>query len=171
MRREKKVDVVVALAFGKRNLGKGIDLSIGSSNKEIAKIAWEKSKEGKIPMILQKEVTYFLPNELENERIVISEHRTPGKYLDTFEVIDQAKEIMEEKEWRVPVLICHPSHLWRSLRVFWKMGFKEVVTPESSELKQIPFDSESSQIWTRNKMIWWIREIPARFLYKIKGWI
>ncbi|KXB08864.1 hypothetical protein AKJ56_00185 [candidate division MSBL1 archaeon SCGC-AAA382N08] len=166
MKRKIEIDVVVGLAFGKRENG------LGKSNDKIAEIAWRWSggEERKSPMILQKEVAQAFPDELEDEIIVISEHQTPGKYLDTFEVVNQAREIMEKKKWVTPVLVCHPSHLWRSLRVFWKMGIGGVVTPSPEELREIPF-SESDQIWTRNALFWWIKEIPVITWYKLNGYI
>ena len=163
--RIEEAQVIIAPAFGAGEMG-----DPGLANLFLGDIVGEISIKENLPIIAQIEVANALnalPVPLKLIE-VIKEHRIKGKYLDTYEVLSQAKEIMEKKGWNIAILVAHPAHLPRCKKVLEKMGVK-VIIPEG--LEKIPFDSFSTQWWTRNKFAWWIREIPTRLLYKIKGWI
>ena len=98
---------------------------------------------------------------------VIEKHRTEGKYLDTYEVLAQAVEAMKENKLAKAILVAHPGQTWRATKVLEKMGI-EVIIPVG--LETICFDLYSTQWWTRGPLRWWIREIPTRIFYKLKGY-
>lgn len=140
------------------------------SNSHIAKIALRYAREKKIPMIIQKEVGDFF-RETGIMKIVvriIEKHRSEREYLDTYEVLSQAYEIMQKYGWKKALLVAHPAQIPRAKRVLGKMGVKVIIPPD---LKRIPFDPYSLQWWTRGSLRWWLQEIPTRLIYKARGWI
>jgi len=156
----RKAQVIVAQSFGCRENEPGI------SNETMARLAWKIRQKLHLSMILQWEIAEALP-EKSRDLWIIERHREEGKYLDTYEVLDQAKEIIKEQGWRTAVLIAHPWQIWRAMAVFKKMGIKIIIP----NLDSIPFNPESTQWWTRNMFLWILREIPTRLLYLIKSWI
>ena len=151
----KTVDVLIGQSFG------------GNSNAIMADIALRIRTDYRLPMILQREITDPLPRGIIN-LFVISKHRQKGDYLDTFEVLSQTERIMTTNGWSKALVLCHPWHAWRIAMVLKKMGIKAVFP---LEIRNIPFDPNSAQWWTRNKFLWILREIPARLIYLAKGWI
>ncbi|MDD5547362.1 MAG: hypothetical protein PHN74_00465 [Candidatus Pacebacteria bacterium] len=154
-------DVVIAQSFGLRNGGPGL------SNEALVKIVKDiRCLKPKTLVIAQWEIGDQL-GSFPNLQI-IREHRERGKYLDTREVLAQAKEYCKKKNvGKKAIIVAHPEHY---LRVQWaaeKMGFK--VTPIFTQ--QVPYDKESIQPWTRSKTRFIAREVPARILYLLKGWI
>lgn len=153
-------DVVVALSFGFRKDSPGL------SNEAIARLVEKLHQVLSLPLIFQWGIADALklkPDSL----FVIREHRVKGKYLDTYEAVVQTREIMLERGWKKVIVVAHPWHVWRVGKVFEKMGI-ETIGPL---FKNIPFDSQSQQLWTRNFFWWIIREIPSRLIYLARGWI
>ncbi len=157
----KDAQVISAQSFGFRNSDPGL------SNKAIAEIVWNIAQKRGLPMILQWEVAYALPDEPDNLTVIRS-HRIKGEYLDTMEVLSQTKEIMGKQRWEKAIVVAHPSHIWRVKKMFEKMGVKIIIP---SGLRDIPFDPQSEQWWTRNIFFWILREIPVRLICLAKGWI
>lgn len=169
-------EVVIGLSFGQRKD------TPGPINEKLADEIFLLPVN--LPLILQQEIaSALLPNEkLANlpqatessktafppELFVISEHsRKPGKYLDTREVLTQAAAICKERGWKKIILVAHPDHMWRVKESAKKLGFALVRTWST----QVFYDPESAQFWTRNRAFFVIREIPARIIYLLKGWI
>jgi len=161
-------DVIIAPSFGQ---GKN---DPGFSNVDIAGYIFIALMElQNLPLILQWEVesvySSFLKGLEERPTLhTIKTHHQWWKYLDTYEMLSQAKQIMEQEGWSKPVLVAHSWHLWRAKRVLEKMGINPIIP---SGLNIISFDSESTQWWTRNWLFWILREIPARLIHFKRGWI
>lgn len=163
---QRGTDVIVALSFGAGKDGS----RPGKSNEVIARLVADFNPAGDLSMILQKEVAAALPASLKDLPIVISENKLhPGQYLDTYEALRQAREVMAKEGWRRAFLFCHPAHAPRASRVFRKLGVEPIIYKHM--LAGIPFDPQSVQSWTRDWLRWWLREIPAMLLYKLRGWI
>ena len=163
--------VIIAQSFGARKQGER-----GIGNMSIASAVWKISQKERIPVILQKEIVdRFRAFRDESsspitEGIImgIVERHREGKYLDTYEVLSQAREVMRKYRWTRAILVAHPAHISRCKKVLEKMGMI-VIIPKG--LEYIPFDIHSTQWWTRGRLKWWLREIPTRILYKARGWI
>lgn len=168
-------DVIVGLAFGLRGNKPGV------SNERIARYTWywsrepsSKTKGTRTPIIAQEEVAVALKEKAKEFLVESIPGNFPGRenegYSDTYSVATEVKKIVEREGWKNSItLICHPAHRFRAQRVFKKLGFK-VHVPKSST-GDIPYDPQSSQPWTRNKWLFWPREIFAILIYKIKGYI
>jgi len=160
----KESDVVIALSFGRRPLN-----APGLSNEYLAKIVESLYEKYKHPLILQKEIACFLC-PLPKEKI-IEEHREykkdgkTKKYLDTFEVLVQAKEVCMNKGWAKIILVAHQDHLPRVIKVAENLLFM-VRIPLTGK---VPYDKKSDQRWTRGKIRFAIYEKLATFIYSRKG--
>lgn len=162
--------VIIAPSFGARKIEYADNFK--NSNLNIAYQIEDVYPERDIPVILQKEVAEAARRWMfKNGKIItaiIKRHRIEGKYLDTYEVLAQAVEAMKENGWKKAIIVGHPAHIPRIKAVLEKMGM-EVIIP--SGLETIPYDPLSIQWWTRGPLRWWIREIPTRIFYKLKGYI
>lgn len=159
-------DVIFTQSFGFER--KNSKIVPGLSNEAMAReLVWKIFQNYPHPMILQWEVADALPKK-PDIFWVIRKHRKEGKYLDSYEVAFQAMEIMNKYGWKKLILVAHPWHMWRKIRIFKKMGIEVIIPPD---LKLVPFDKKSEQWWTRNWFLWTVREIPTRLIYKARGWI
>ncbi len=143
-------DVLIALAFGQRRSDSS------PSNVEIAKalLNIEKDQYKKIPMIVQWEIEAALGSPFLNgfEVEVVFQHlQKTGGYLDSYEVIRQAWQIMKERGWNSAIIVAHPHHLPRCRRIAKWFGIDVIDGPKlKSSLVNIGYDSETVQLWTRN---------------------
>jgi len=160
--------VILALSFGV-----GLD-SPGKSNKALAEIVRDLYNQHKLPIIVQKEIVSCLPGPLceEGVRAIIREpRRVREKYLDTREILEQCKSLCSDNQYAdldmKAILVAHPHHLWRTKRMAEKLGFVIHV----ANTKSVPYDRRSRQWWTRNQLFYFLREVPTRIVYLIRGWI
>lgn len=157
--------VIVAQSFGI-----GANDTPGLSNEVMAKVVLKIRKRIGLSMILQIEVANALLKLLPKkpkDLWIIRKHREKGKYLDTREAVYQICEIMKRHNWGEAIVIAHPLHISRVVKVFEKMGMETVIPKK--DIESIPF-GPSTQWWTRNSLLWWLREIPSRIIYKLRGW-
>ena len=159
-------DCVIGLSFGYR--GEGKNVTPGLSNQDLANVAFKKFSG--FPKILQFEIAdaYSELGTKEPGKVIrIEKHRKRGKYLDTREVIEQAKLIMDEQGWRKPVILAHPFHMPRVQLVCDRLGIDWIAT--DVEVGQIEFDPLSTQKWTRDIDHWRGYEPLAMAFYGFKG--
>lgn len=156
----KKADCIVGFAFGMRSNNQP-----GMSNELLAEAIFNLHQQYRLPLMLQWELTETsFKLDLPEHRIV-RKHRTPGKYLDTFEVADQmAKELLYEKLYR-PIVVAHPHHMWRCLKTMEKRTF----IPFAAETKNVPYDKQSTQFWTKRPEYFIPREILFRMTMSAIG--
>lgn len=155
------LDCVIALSFGFRKVGDSIEPGI--SNQDLAGFIYERYS--KLPKILQSEVADAMPSSTQ-DIYRIEKHRQPGVYLDSSEVVLQAKEIMDKKGWAKAVLIAHPNHMPRVDALCQKIGINTVAP---SGLRSIRFEPKSEQEWTRNKVTCGLNEEQAIVSYRQRG--
>ena len=157
----KKSDVIVALSFGRRIKNPGL------SNNNLGVIVSSLYHRFKLPLILQWEIADSLSNnnDIKEEKVIREHRRGEFAYLDTFEVLDQAKEFCETKDWIKIVLVAHQAHLPRAKRVAERLGFIVNIP----FIKDVPYDKESIQKWTRSKYRFAIREKLATIAYSREG--
>jgi len=158
-----KCDTIIALSFGINP-----DNKPGISNNELAEWVDILQQYYHRPLILQWEIA-------EAERLseslpakVIRKHRTEGRYLDTYEVLSQAKEFCDEKNWNKIILVTHQDQLRRAIRTAGKLGFTVKIPPQTWD---IDYNPNSIQPWTRNKWRFKLREILANLIYFLKDYI
>jgi hypothetical protein len=156
-------DCVVAFGFGYVKVGNNI--GPGLSNQQMADHLNELYF--RLPKILQFEVADALTSTAINVYRV-ERHRKLGVYLDTREVAEQAKEIMDRQGWKKAIIIAHPNHMPRADAVCQKLGI-ETVAP--SGLGTIGFDANSVQEWTQNASAWSEQESKTIDYYADKDWI
>lgn len=152
--------VVIALSFGCLEGGPG-----GKSNEALAVITRSIASAYHLPAIAQWEIADSIlgfPKEYK-----VRKHHVEGKYLDSYEVLLQAHLRCNSMAWFKAIILAHPDHLWRCVKIAERLGF-EVLTIGTG---CVPYDPKSTQWWTRGKFRFILREIPARFLYLLKGWI
>jgi hypothetical protein len=149
--------VIIGLSFGKRGNKPGI------SNRFLGQAVRKLYEEYNLPIILQWEIADCLIDIPVLKRI--ESHRIKGDYLDTYEVLYQARKFCKEKKLNKPILVAHQDHLPRVIKVAKKLGFK----PIKKEFLYIPYDKHSSQPWTRNKIRFLIHEFATKTKYKIES--
>jgi hypothetical protein len=156
---------VVAFSFG--HLADGSTTLPGPSNEDLARIAADQFAD--LPKVLQREVAdAYLALAPGSPVFRINVHRRPGKYLDTREAAAQAAAVLREHGWRTAVLLAHACHVPRVTAVCEKLGIAAVVPPG---LEQVRFCRGSRQPWTRNRVLWFLREVPTLGYYRCKGWL
>lgn len=89
-------------------------------------------------------------------------------YIDTFEVLSQAKKHLESLHRPLQiVLICHPHHAWRCYWTARKMGFEV----ELLNTGPILYEPRSDQIETRSPWLWIPYDRLAGVIHVLKGYI
>jgi len=135
----------------------GLSFGTGISNKYLAEVVSEIKKQyPEAKVILQKEIADYYPDD----KIIISEHREKGKYLDTWEVLRQARRTCKEDKI---VLVCHPDHLTRAVSIAKKLGFEPL--EGRVPYKEIPYDPKSKQWWTRSRLRFFFWNLLANIYY------
>lgn len=159
-------DCVLGLSFGYR--GKGKHIEPGLSNQDLAAVAY--SQYDKLPKILQFEIAdAYADMGGKGTVLPIRKHRKKGKYLDTREVVAQAKELMRQRGWKTAILLAHPHHMSRVQLVCDRLKLDWVAV---EGLKgAVEFDPKSTQKWTRSLDQWRGYEPQALAYYQAKGWI
>lgn len=156
-------DCVVAFAFGYRKVGNAI--VPGLSNQQMANYLNERYF--RLPKIAQFEVADALSNTSQSV-YRIEQHRQPGLYLETREVAEQAKQIMDLHGWKKAVIVAHPYHMPRADAVCQKLGIQTVAP---SGLGVIGFDPDAAQEWTRDAASYSAHEVIAIDQHAGLGWI
>jgi hypothetical protein len=156
---------VVAFSFG--HLAAGSARRPGPSNEDLARLALEQF--AGLPKIFQREVAdAYLALAPGSPVYRIAGHRRPGKYLDTREAADQAAAVLREHGWRTAVVLAHACHVPRAAAVCERLGIAAVVPPG---LEGVRFCRGSRQPWTRNRVLWFLREVPTLGYYRCRGWL
>lgn len=164
------VDGGLSKQDSKNGIAKERKVQPGLSNQDLANVAIKSYT--KLPKILQFEIAdaYMEADGPQQPAIIrIEKHRKRHTYLDTVEVAEQAKIIMEENGWKNAVLLAHPNHMPRADAVCKNLGISTIVTRD--EVGTVEFDPLSSQKWTRNIDKWRGYEPLAICFYKLKGYL
>ena len=145
----------------------GLSFGTNGSNEALADIVRELDRIFNISkLVLQEEIVDYW--RIPKNSYIISEHREEGKYLDTIEVLRQAKEIVKDK----PVIfIGHPAHLPRIHKTAKILGFnllddKPILWRIQGFLEEVPYSHNDKQIWVRNKWFFKLWNFIANFRLK-----
>lgn len=159
----KQAQLIIAVSFGTRKPPDGN----GESNSALAWLTAGYRKSHRLPVVTQGEISDCRAFRKVPPSLVVYEHRERGKYLDTYEALAQAVEYCRNQGFTKALLVAHPQHMLRCKMVLEKKGI--VVLP--ADTRRVPYDPLSAQIWTRNAMLFTLREIPVRLMYLLKGWV
>jgi len=159
----RQIDAIIGLSFG-----------TGKTNQYLAKVVEKIAKElPKIPrIIVQKEIAENLDEKLKKRSIVISEHRQKGKYLDTIEVLKQARMFCETED-RV-IIVAQKYHWDRACKIAKILRLEPLKKEEMKWYNDldVPFDWNSKQWWTKCLLFYLIWELIARiFLWFRRNFI
>ena len=135
-----EIKFIVGLSFGK-----------GKVNEYLADVVLELHKQcPESWIILQKEIAENYDFDIYE---IICRHRQEGKYLDTWEVLSQVKEIVGDKK---VCLVAHPDHLPRARLIAKILGLN--IVEGRVPYREIPYDSKDPQIHCRNRFFFLIWE-------------
>jgi len=138
----KESQVIIALAFGQ-----GVNKTPGKSNEALAKIVEKLCEKERPPLCLQWEVADCLPGLVKSHDLVVRRHREKDKYLDTYEVLAQAKAYCDRLGIERAIIVAHPDHAPRCAAVAAKLGLGVQIADTAG----VPYDPDSVQEWTRNR--------------------
>lgn len=144
-----------------------IAFSFGDSEKSnyfLAKKADKLIIKYETPTIAQWEIGDYLSK---GKIATIKKGRVVSQYLNTYEVAFRAAEICKKLNIKKILILAHPHHAWRCKKTLEKLGLSVGVIDTSG----CPYDSSSNQIWTRSRALFIPREILARLMYLVKGYI
>lgn len=165
MRDESVLDCVIALSYGYRRVQGSSEP--GLANDDLARIVHDRYR--LLPKVLQVEVAEA-HRSFNRERVLRIERHRQGAYLDTHEVLAQAKIFCDERGWLRPALVAHPIHLGRVAAVARHLGF-EVNEAQIADVRSsaVRFDPRSEQSWTRSNRQAAFHEHLANVVYRIRG--
>lgn len=153
------IDCIIALSFAMRKIG-------GGSSPCNEKIATMAAKIVEVPAILQWEIADILKETRDFDVFRIEKHRIEGKYLDSEEVLSQAKIICNNNGLKCPLVIANKMHLprvsWQAEKIFGKGNFFCLSVDAG-------YDPKSTQWWTRGPTRWWLREVLVRIFLLLQG--
>lgn len=160
---EKDAQAIMALSFGQGRNG-----APGLSNEALAQVVAALDGKYNLPIVAQWEIADCIPDRLNDpEDLIVRKHRQEGQYLDTYEVLMQAKEHCDKYGLKKVIVVAHPDHMPRCAAVAIKLGFEVAIAATAG----VPYDQESTQEWTRSAEVFIPREKLATEYYRQKGYL
>ena len=119
-----------------------------------------------LPLLLQSEIAESLPDSVRRPALVINGQPSVsmGGELDTWSVLSQAREYMTENSLNQPLIVAQAYHVGRVALQAMRLDMEPIVHYGYPR----DFDPESTQWWTRNLILWSIREVPGIAYLKLK---
>ena len=162
-----RADHFIVLGFGIVRGPEGND-TLGRSNLALAKWLLTNNPNRK-QAVVQYGVFLALQElgetDLDNWITVLPDHK--DIHVDTRAALLQAWALTDKQGLQRPAIVCMPMQSARALWIANKM-MEEVVLPS---LPEMPFDPESTQLWTRSPLLYALFELivarPVGFLF---GW-
>jgi len=157
---EKEGEVIISLSFGQGRQG-----APGLSNEALARVVAELDEKYDLPIVAQWEIANCVSGRMKDPwDLAIGQHRREGQYLDTFEVLAQAKIHCDKFGFNKAIIVAHPDHASRVLLMAEKIGFAAL----AADAKDVPYDPDSIQEWTksRNNFLGW-NDFAARIFPKL----
>lgn len=142
-------DCVIVLSFGEASPESAINY-----NHELAMIA----EKYRLPIIAQVEVAAYCKTPYHTISKV-------NGYLDTWDVLTQAKAIMVQSDFKNALLIAHKAHINRVQSQAVKAGMPYTICPELPSA----WDKKSKQWWTRSPRLWQVHECITVPYLKVTG--
>lgn len=152
------VEAIFCQSFGPRKDGPSI------SNKYLAHIITETYCKMPRKLIIQKDAADAFPDEVKIDKI-ISAHKKPGKYLDTYEVSRQCAQYCKDNNIKKLLIFAHPHQIWRVAKTIEKFGLECICV----DLCSMPYEPKSIQTWTRSPWLFIPRELIVRIVYIFTG--
>lgn len=118
-----------------------------------------------LPLALQEEVNDSSPKL--SAELVVTQHRRPGCWLGTYEVLDQMRELARARGWKKIAVVGHPEHLPRIVWVLEKMGF-EVIVPSISDTTNFFI---TRRVFDEIRWSWRLVELLRRLEYLLRGYL
>lgn len=89
----------------------------------------------------------------------------------TWGELEQAFDYMQAKDLHCPILVAQAFHIGRVSLQAMKMSEERRYKVEPIVPAGLPkaFDKQSSQIWTRNRFLWALREFPGAYVLQGRG--
>lgn len=167
-------DCVIGLSFGSR-LIEGSVTEPGSVNEQLA--AYIAEHFAKVPLLLQHEIA----DALHEQAGIIPELRISAdstedqdyqqnpltSEVDSRQVLLAAKKAMDKHQWSSAIIVAQAHHLPRIKAICSKLGIHLFIPDDLPDI----WDKESSQWWTRSRLLWNMREPAALAYHKMRGWI
>jgi len=154
-----EADCVIGQSFGAAEFGHG------RVNKLLARYIIREAFDD-TPLLLQNEIADALSTEprLHDLRIEGKPSTSTGGELDSWEVLRQFREYMDDHNLNRPILVAQAHHVGRLFLQAMKQGMDPIV------LAGLPteFDPDSTQIWTRSAKLWIPRELAGMAYLKAK---
>ena len=172
--KDANADCVIGFSFGYR--GKVGQTTPGLSNEDLADVAFKNY--AALPKIFQFEIAdaYAKTGATDADKVIRITEPRKLKYtyltahqLDTIEVAEQAKIIMEQHGWKTAILLAQPNHMPRVQAICSREGIGWV--SDLDERGAVEFDPRSGQRWTRSLGIWRLYEPGALMYYRLRGWL
>ncbi len=154
-----EADCIIVAAFGYR--GSDRHHLPGFVNHDLAVFALDRSQTLKIPIIAQYEAADVI-KKLDG-RVAHRVERKKGQYLDTSLVLKEAKRYMKEHNLHAALIVAQAYHVGRVATQAKRLRIHGIVPAGLPET----FDPHSRQWWTRSKLLWKLREIPATIYLRI----
>lgn len=167
--KSKNCDVIFIFAFGSPK-----ELA---SNQILAQrgIDLYQSYDKQVPIVTQKDIP--LSSE-SNHHLYFLDSDIKG-YCCTLKLIKIFSSLAKSNDWKKVLVVAAPMHIKRCVRDLMKLGFEICEDTYILNIKSINankkykfYSINSAQIWTRDPLFFWFREIPLRLLpWKIYEWI
>lgn len=143
-------DCIIGQSFGAADCGPGY------VNKLLANYIIQKT-DSDLPLLLQKEVAEAMGESNRRPSLIIEGEpsTSTGGELDTWQVLKQAREFMDEHGLNNPILVAQAYHIGRVCLQAIKQDMEPIVAVGLPR----QFDPESTQFWTRDKRLWIPREL------------
>ncbi len=156
-------DCVIGLSFGYQ-LDQSGSIQPGLVNARLA--AYIAGKFGDKHCILQHEIADALEKSHSSTPALTIRSRS-HEYLDTRQVLLQAKDYMSEHNLQVAIIVAQSRHIPRIKALCKRLGISAVFPPDLPNA----WDSRSAQWWIRASGFWNLREPAVMLHHKLMRWI
>lgn len=155
-------DCIISQSFGASEHGPGY------VNKLLANYVIERTNK-ELPLLVQGEIAEALAesesDHIPNLIIQGNPSTSTGGELDSWCMLEQAREYMDDNKLNSPILIAQSYHIGRLCLQAIKQGMEPVITDGLPD----EFDPESTQFWTRDKKLWIPREVIGMTYLRCKN--
>lgn len=159
---DSETDCIIGVSFGYRNSDGSI--SPGLVNQELARFIARNYQ--RKPLILQWEVDDALQS-IAPVKTALRMEKLGNKYLDSHDLLLQAKAFMRANGYRTATLVAHSSHVKRVVAICEKLN---IATRVPADLPGV-WDKQSDQWWTRSSLLWMLREPAVTLHHRLKRWV
>ena len=143
--------------------GNATDGSPGEINRFLALVVRQLHTETRLPIIAQGEIVPCLHGLPLYGYIPTQKEYV--KYLNTVDVAQMQKAVLEAQGWKHPILVSYQPHIWRAGKVLKKI----VVDVLMADVSQVVYDKRCVQKWMRSPWLNYPRELVCRLVWLFQG--